>query len=157
MHNRARARLLLQVVPSTPAQTGALSPEPQAAAHALQAAAASAAAAAAAAEPACAAAAAEDADSENDEPGVLSAYLLSILRRAVKRMLCSLEITNVKFGVYDKSQVRIPLELLNMLSSIFLIYLCLMQAISFAVPYSIATLGQEVTPSPLRAEELSPF
>ena len=29
---------------------------------------------------------------------------------AVKRMCCSLEITDVQFGVYDKSQVRTPLE-----------------------------------------------
>ena len=87
-------------------------PEPQAAANALQAESASAAAAtsdaAAAAAPAGAAAA--GADTEVDEPGVLPADLLAVSTRAVKRMCRSLEITDVKFEAYDKSQVRTPLE-----------------------------------------------
>ena len=82
-----------------PAQAGALSPETQATAHALQA--ATAAAAAAAAAPPAAAAAADDDDTEDwdDEPCVLPADLLAVSRRAVKRIRRSLEIADVKFGL----------------------------------------------------------
>ena len=59
-------------------------------------------------------------------------------------MCGSLEIDDVKFGVYDKSQVCTPLEHVVLT---FLIYLCLMQAISFAVLYSFAKFGPEVTSS----------
>ena len=90
---------------SIPVQAGALPPEPQAAANALQAASASAASAAsAAAAPAGAAAAA--AVTEDDEPGVLPTDLLAVSRKTVKRMCRSLEIADVNFGVYDKSQAR---------------------------------------------------
>ena len=102
--HRGRARLLLQLflLQQSPAQEGPLPPEPQAAVSALAAAASAASAGAAAA-----------ADTEDDEPGVLPADLLAVSRRAVKRRRRSLEITHVNFVIYDKSQVRTPLEYLG--------------------------------------------
>ena len=83
-----------------PAQEGPLPQEPQEAVSALALAAAASAASAGAAA----------VDAEDDEPGVLPADLLAVSRRVVKRMHRSLEITYVDFGIYDKSQVRTPLE-----------------------------------------------
>ena len=67
-------------------------------------------------------------------------------------MHCSLEISDVQFGVYDNSQVCPPLEHIVL---IFPNLFCLMQANSSAVPYCLATFGPEFTSLPLKAEKLS--
>ena len=65
---------------------------------------------------------------------------------------CSLEIADVQFGVYAKAMHVLHL---NLSSSFFLISLCLMQANSFAVPFSFTIFGQEVASSSLKGGTIS--
>ena len=83
------------------------------------------------------------ADSEDEETSELSADLLAFSIRTVKRIRRSTDGSEVKFGVYNKNQVCTPLRVHLNTSSFFLISLSLMQAISFAVPYSFAIFGPE--------------